>query len=157
MKYKVGQKLDITIEETMKKPIELLLIADPDINAINKYINESIIFVAKNYEKIIGVIAIKKNNSELYEIMNIAVDEEYRGKGIGKRLIDKALEEVKALEGKKVIIGTGNSSIVPLMLYQKSGFRIYDIKKNFFLENYQEEIWENGIRCIDMIMLEKNI
>lgn len=153
----IAEKMAVIIEETEKVPRELLLIADPSINAINKYIDESIIFIAKNYEEEIGVIAIKKNSEEIYEIMNIAVEEDYRGQGIGKQLICKAVEKVKSIGGRKVIIGTGNSSIVPLILYQKLGFRIYDIKKNFFLENYQDEIWENGIRCIDMIMLEKNI
>ena len=153
----IAEKPAIIIEETKEVPMKLLLMADPEINAVNKYINESLIFIAQNYEEVIGVIAIKKINEEIYEIMNLAVDNAYRSKGVGKKLINKAVETVKALGGRKIIIGTGNSSIIPLMIYQKAGFTIYEIKKNFFIDNYRDEIWENGIRCTDMIMLEKNI
>ena len=37
--------------------------------------------------------------------------------------------------------------------YQKAGFRITGVIPNFFKDNYDEEIIENGIPCRDMIRL----
>ena len=54
---------------------------------------------------------------------------------------------------KKIEIGTGNSSLGQLALYQKCGFRITGIDIDFFIRCYQEEIFENGIQCRDMIRL----
>lgn len=54
-------------------------------------------------------------------------------------------------------IGTGNSSIAPLILCQKCGFRITGIDRDFFIRHYSEEIFENGIQCKDMIRLSKDL
>lgn len=152
-------KVDIVIENINIKevPMDLLLIADPSIEAINKYIKKSKIIVAKVENLIVGAIAFVENEERLYEIMNLAVYEEYRRRGIAKKLIKKVEEYIRNLGGIKVVIGTGNSSIYQIEFYKKMGFAITDIKKNFFIENYEEEIYENNIQCRDMILLEKSL
>ena len=85
--------------------------------------------------------------------MNVAVAEDRQGKGLGKKLILHALEVAKSLGVKKVEIGTGNSSIGQLALYEKCGFQIIGIIENFFIDNYPEPIFENGIQCRDMVRL----
>lgn len=64
-----------------------------------------------------------------------------------------AIEQAKREGYQKIEIGTGNSSIHQLALYQKCGFRITGIDQDFFIRNYEEEIYENGIQCRDMIRL----
>lgn len=46
---------------------------------------------------------------------------------------------------------TGNSSMGQLVLYQKSGFRIVGVNVDYFVRNYKELIFENGIQYRDMI------
>lgn len=152
-----SDKLNIKIEHVKVKevPIDLLLVADPSIDAINKYINKSKVIVVKIENDIRGVIVFLEKENNVYEIMNLAVDEDYRRKGLAKKLIIKAEEYIKSVGGIRVLIGTGNSSINQINLYKKMGFTITEIKKNFFIENYKEEIYENNIQCRDMIMLEK--
>ncbi|MER2059906.1 MAG: GNAT family N-acetyltransferase, partial [Niallia sp.] len=94
---------------------------------------------------------------EAIELINLAVAEDYQGKGLGKKLVFHALEKATQLGYKVMEVGTGNSSIGQLALYQKCGFRINHIDKDFFLKNYEEEIYENGIRCVDMIRLSQDI
>ncbi|MGG7097733.1 GNAT family N-acetyltransferase [Clostridium sardiniense] len=152
-----SDKLNIKIEDAKAEevPVDLLLVADPSIDAINKYINKSKVIVAKIENYIVGVIAFLEKENSVYEIMNLAVDEDYRRRGFAKRLIIKAEEYIKRLGGIRILIGTGNSSINQIKLYKNMGFIITDIKKNFFIENYKEEIYENNIQCRDMIILEK--
>ena len=50
-------------------------------------------------------------------------------------------------------IGTGNSSLDQLALYQKLGFRITGIVADFF-DDYPEPFVENGIACRDMVRLQ---
>ena len=89
--------------------------------------------------------------------MNIAVVEERRGRGIGKLLIEEAIKISKKGKYKTIEVGTGNSSAGQLVLYQKCGFRITSIESDFFIIHYDEEIYENGIQCKDMIRLSQNL
>lgn len=115
------------------------------------YLEEGECYIAKENQIVIGVYVLVKKESSI-EVMNIAVEESYRGKGIGKRLVMDALDRAKDMDVKTVEIGTGNSSIGQLALYQKFGFRLTDIEFGYF-EAYDEEIVENGIVCRDMIKL----
>ena len=58
---------------------------------------------------------------------------------------------------RRLIVKTGNSSLGPLALYQRCGFRLTSVKQNHFLENYAEPLYENGIRCVDQILLEYSL
>ena len=79
-----------------------------------------------------------------------------------EKLINRYLKNSKVfvglLEGfKSICIGTSNASIGQLYLYQKQGFEIFKIEKKFFLKNYNQEIFENGIQCKHMLYLEKSL
>ena len=66
-------------------------------------------------------------------------------------------EKSKASGYKTIEVGTGNSSIGQLALYQKCGFRITSIDRDFFIRNYEDDIFENGIWCRDMIRLSQDL
>lgn len=142
------------LHENDKIPYNLLLLADESIEAINKYINQSDLYVLKRDDRIIALYALQKISSDTVEIKNIAVDESFQGQGIGQRLLGDAIHRAKGLGFKRIIIGTGNASIKQLYLYQKVGFEIFDIKHRFFLDNYPEPIFEYGIQLKHMVMLE---
>lgn len=91
------------------------------------------------------------------ELVNIAVDENQQSKGIGKQLVYHAIQNARLLGAKTIEVGTGNSSVGQLALYQKCGFRITGIDRDFFIRHYSEEIVENGIKVVDMIRLTLDI
>ncbi|MGB8002320.1 MAG: GNAT family N-acetyltransferase [Anaerobacillus sp.] len=144
------------VKETKRIPYHLLLDADPSLAHIEDYLKKGYCFVARENQEVIGVYVLLKKNNTTVEIMNIAVKESYRGKGIGKKLIRHALEKAVEFGGGNVEIGTGNSSLSQLALYQKCGFRITGIIEGFF-EDYPEPIIEDGIHCRDMIRLSYRI
>ncbi|MNE59655.1 putative N-acetyltransferase YvbK [compost metagenome] len=106
---------------------------------------------------IIGVYALLPLDNGVAEIKNIAVHNDCQGKGIGKLLLNNAIQVASEKQFETLIIGTANSSVGQLYLYQKCGFEIASIKKNFFLENYPDPIFENGIQCKHMIIPAKNL
>ncbi len=138
-------------------PYSLLLLAEETKEAIDKYINDSEIYVLENENDIIAVYVLKPINKNVYEIKYIAVDENFQGKGIGKFLLKDATKRAQKSGFKTIIIGTGDAAIKQLYLYQKEGYRIYDIHYNFFTDNYPEPIYENGILCKHMVMLKKEL
>lgn len=145
------------IYENKDIPFDLLELADPSRKQINKYLKLGPCYIAKVDSKMVGVLVLNQIDSTSIEIKNIAIHKSEQGKGFGKALL-KYSEKVSQEQGcKKLIIGTGNSSIYQLALYQKVGFEISRIEKDFFINNYNEPIFENGIQCKHMIILEKNL
>lgn len=138
-------------------PTELLLLADPSPKLVEDYVARGQCFVAEADQQVVGVYVLLPTRPETAELVNIAVDEEFQGQGIGKQLVNHAIQEAKRLGFKTLAIGTGNSSIGQLALYQKCGFRITGIDKDFFIRHYSEEIYENGMQVVDMIRLSQDL
>ncbi|QQG44855.1 MAG: GNAT family N-acetyltransferase [Candidatus Roizmanbacteria bacterium] len=138
-------------------PWELLLLADPSVKKIKEYLKNAISYVALIDDKIVGIYVLQNKNNGVVELKNIAVRKTYQNQGIGKKLVLDAIEKAKSFGAKEIEVGTGNSSISQLAFYQKCGFRITEIVKDFFIDNYPQKIFENRIQCTDMIMLSKDL
>jgi ribosomal protein S18 acetylase RimI-like enzyme len=87
------------------------------------------------------------------EIVNLAVREEYQGKGVGKKLIGHAVARARAMQARTLEIGTGSTGVGQLLLYQKCGFRITGVDRDFFVRHYPEPLYENGMQLRDMVRL----
>lgn len=138
-------------------PMDLLLLAEPSRKIIEAYLTRAECFVMENQNQLIGAYVLLPTRPETIELVNIAVQENFQNKGIGKQLIRHALERAKEQGFQTIEVGTGNSSMSQLAFYQKCGFRITGVDKDFFIEHYEEELMENGIPCRDMIRLSKSL
>ncbi len=139
-------------------PYHLLLIADPSRDMIDSYLSSSRVFIAETEGQIQGVMVIYNRTNLEVEIKNIAVEERLHGKGIGTFLIKNGIQLCRQEGVKKMYIGTANSSIGQLYLYQKLGFNIEEIRNNYFInQHYPEPIFENGIQAKHLIMLSRKL
>lgn len=141
----------LTKEET--PPWELLLLADPSRAVVEEYLKSGNVYVGEKSGEAIGEYVLKETKKVVVEIMNVAVHEDFQGKGYGKQLIAHAINEASKRGYAQVEIGTGNSSIHQLKLYQQCGFRMTGIDFDYFTRNYDEPIVEDGLLCRDMIRL----
>jgi ribosomal protein S18 acetylase RimI-like enzyme len=135
-------------------PWDLLLEADPSRERIAAYLDPEWTRVARDANAILGVYVLARREPTRFELMNIAVREDCRGTGLGRRLLGHAIGLAEAKGGRIVEVGTGNSSFDALAFYQRAGFRIVGVIRDFFVDNYGEPIVEDGIQCRDMIRLE---
>jgi GNAT superfamily N-acetyltransferase len=140
-----------------KIPYDLLYISDPSIESINEYIDRGDCYIAYKKSDIIDIYVLIKTRPLTLELVNISVEESYQGIGVGKQLLYSAIDVAKKSNAKVLEVGTGNSSISQLAFYQKCGFRIVSIDKDFFTKHYKEKIIENGIECMDMIRLSVDL
>jgi len=138
-------------------PFHLLLLADPSRKLVEEYIKTWDIRGAYLDKEIVGVYVLIKKGTNTLEIINIAVDEKFQGKGIWTMMIMNIIQQARSQWLEKLEIWTWNSSIAQLALYQKCWFKIKNIDKGFFLRHYDTPIIENGIPCTDMIHLEMEI
>lgn len=138
-------------------PMDLLLQADPSEEIILEYLQRGECFVLEDEDSIIGVYVLIPTRPETAELVNVSIQEEQQGKGLGKMLIQHSIATAKSKKYKTIEVGTGNSSISQIALYQKCGFRITHIDRDFFIRHYAEPIFENGIQCIDMVRLSQDL
>ncbi|SHE59615.1 Acetyltransferase (GNAT) family protein [Heyndrickxia coagulans DSM 1 = ATCC 7050] len=138
-------------------PMDLLLLADPSREMVMAYANRGECYVAEIEEKVIGVYILLPARPGIVELANVAVAKKHQGKGFGKRLVLDAIRRAGKRGFKTIEVGTGNSSISQLALYQKCGFRISGVDRGFFVRHYAETIYENGIRCRDMVRLSLDL
>ncbi|KMK77020.1 GNAT family N-acetyltransferase [Alkalihalobacillus pseudalcaliphilus] len=139
-------------------PYPLLLLADPSEEIVQNYLQRGTCYIGYNQkEKVMGVYVLLPTRPHTIEIVNLAVDKSIQGKGYGKQLLIHAIQIAKQQDYRTVEIGTANSSLSQLALYQKVGFRITSIDTNFFLKHYKQPIYENGIQAVDMLRLTKDL
>lgn len=150
------RKLELKVlEKGMSIPYDLLLLADPAQAVIDEYIGAGQTFLAYHSDERVGVVVLLPLGEGQVEIKNIAVQPNWQGKGIGRSLLQAVIQEVKKSGVEELWIGTGNSSIGQLYLYQSVGFELAEVKWNFFIDHYDEPIWEKGIQCRHMLMLRQ--
>lgn len=66
------------------------------------------------------------------DITNIAVCADYKGKGIGEKLLKVLLGQLHERNVTKVFLEVRESNIVARSLYSKTGFAEVGIRKNFY-------------------------
>lgn len=150
-------ELDLKEENSPEKFWDLLLLADPSKALVSEYLAEGRLYSASWDGVTVGVFVLVPVEETLWELKNIAVSPEWQGKGVGKALLAEAITAARSLGAEKLEVGTGNSSIGQLAYYQKAGFRLDRIAKNYFTLNYDEPIYENGIQCRDMVFFKMDL
>lgn len=152
------EKIEIRkIENKKEIPYDLLLLADPSMEVVEEYASRGEVYGGFVSNSIIGAYVLIKTRPSTLELVNISICDEYQGKGIGKLLIYDAIDKAKMQGVKTLEVGTGNSSITQLAFYQKCGFRITGVDRDFFKKHYEEKIIENGIECVDMIRMSMEL
>ncbi|ATZ68604.1 GNAT family N-acetyltransferase [Acinetobacter haemolyticus] len=151
--YPVQRRTWLELTELQQAQLEpLLFAADPDWAVISTYLLQADIFVMINeQDRIIAQLCLIQNADQA-EIKNLAVDPSQQGQGLAKTLILYVVGALQQSSIHTLWIKTGNSSLDQLALYQKCGFRMSHIERNVF-QNYPEPIFENGIRCLDQVVL----
>ena len=134
-------------------PWELLLDADPSRELVDAYLSAGECVGAFYDQRLVGEYVAAPHSADTLELMNIAVSPHARGGGVGKQLVAECLKRGRDQGFTTLEVGTGNSSIDQLAFYQKCGFRIVGVDRDFFVRNYPEPIVENGIPCRDMVRL----
>ena len=100
----------------------------------NYFLNKQFIYVAEDNQKIVGFITgeilSKKEwyTVQLGTINNLFVLEEYRGKGIGKKLMETMMDAFKEKGINNFELYALNNNENALKFYEKLGFRKYNVQ-----------------------------
>lgn len=93
--------------------------------------------VAESEGKIFGYGGLYPNG----DITNIAVMSDYRGSGIGGRILDELIEYAKKSGVDKIFLEVGVSNKPALRLYKRKGFKKIDLRKRYYENGDDAEIY----------------
>ena len=100
------------------------------------YENLQTFIVAELDNNIVGCCALEVIWADLAEIKSLAIDEAYKGKGIGRMLVDAAVEQAVKLGVPRVFALTLEPAF-----FEKSGFEIVE------KEALPMKVWSDCARC----------
>ena len=136
---------------------QLLLSADPSRDMVEAYLSEEYSRIAYHSTRPVAVYAMTRVNATCFEINNLAVLGSYQGIGLGRRMLGHALGLAESRGAREVLISTANSSLRNLRFYQQVGFRMIAVEPDYFPRHYSETIVEDGIPCLDRILMKMTL
>jgi ribosomal protein S18 acetylase RimI-like enzyme len=102
-------------------------------------------------EQLVGAVVMRWDE-DAGEIEYIAVDSACRGRGYGKAMVAQILMLARRRGVHTVLVGTANSSLENIAFYQKCGFRMDHVCRDYFAY-VQPPVIQNGIVMRDMLVL----
>lgn len=154
--YEMPRKPRMQVKKIENKEdyIDLLLEADPSRDMIYKYLNDSDVYALKKEDELISIAVILHIDRKTLELKNIVTTEKYRNKGYAKTLLKSLCGNYKQ-KYDRMLVGVAENNIP---FYVKQGFDKYEKTiKNFFIDNYKEEIKDGDLVCTDLIYYSKDL
>ncbi|HEX5733990.1 MAG TPA: GNAT family N-acetyltransferase [Blastocatellia bacterium] len=135
----------------------LLLLAEPSESALRWSLGNlsDTVYRAEQAGQLVGA-ATMRWGSEPCEIVELAVVEDRQGQGVGRQIVENLVVEARRRGKQKIVVGTGNSSIGNIVFYQKCGFRIDHVRRDYFWYHREREM-ENGIWTRDMLVFSYDL
>ena len=130
------------------------------LNITNSDIKKSIVtfVLIKNLciVDLCGACLVLPDRNDAAEILNLAVLPSKQGQGIGTTLLRWTLEQLSAQGIHRVELGTGSFG-PQLTFYQRLGFRVTQVQRDYFLTHYAEPLFEQGIQHKDRLWLSLDL
>ena len=142
------------IKENKKDFLDLLLLADEQESMIDRYLERGEMFALYD-DDLKSICVVTNEDHGVYELKNLATDQKYQRRGYGRELVDYIC---KYYGGgcETMLVGTGDTPAI-ITFYERCGFVLSHRIKNFFIDNYDHPIYENGIQLIDMVYMKKDL
>lgn len=139
--------------------VPLLLLADePD--PLRTYLNDGDLYVLQDTTGTpLGVTLVLPWHGEetTAELKAVAVDASTHNRGLGQRMLRGVIDELRSRGTTRVVVGTSNAGIGQIAFYQKAGFRILCIERDYFTieKGYDPDERENGLPHRDMVWFDQ--
>jgi aminoglycoside 6'-N-acetyltransferase I len=139
---------EFTIEQVpdlTAPPMNLLLLADPNSDSVQAYIDFCLVLQLLHKGQPIGVLAMSPETKEKAEIRNIGLLPAYRGKGLATLLMKEAFQRAVRLGYTSMQICISNAQIRPFKIFQQYGFELTDVRWQYYTQHSTEQAMQDGI------------
>jgi ribosomal protein S18 acetylase RimI-like enzyme len=137
--------------------LPLLLLADESLEQVRTYMHSGELYAFVGHDEVpVGIVLTVPAEQNSVELKAVAVDPTQQNRGIGRRMLAAVIEELRRRGVRRAIVGTANAGIGQLAYYQKAGFRLLRIERDFFspARGYPAVMQDNGIRLRDMVWMD---
>ncbi|RWX72983.1 MAG: ribosomal protein S18-alanine N-acetyltransferase [Candidatus Methanosuratincola verstraetei] len=113
----------------------------PDFFMEHHWENPKIFLVAQVGDKVVGynmcriefgISNIKRDFAKKGHVISIAVLEDYRGMGIGQRLMEEGMKNVRESGASEIYLEVRQSNLPAIQLYRKLGFRAVRVLEGYY-------------------------
>lgn len=108
------------------EPKEEPILADPQARIVDP---GGRIFFATAGERCVGCCALVRLKDKEFEIAKMAVEPSYQGAGIGRRLLQAAIEEARNAGARRLYLETNHVLTPAIRLYESVGFKHIDVNR----------------------------
>lgn len=143
------------IENNKKSYLDLLLLGDEQESMIDRYLSRGEMFALFDNDILKTVCVVTNEGNGICELKNIATYPQFQGQGCTKKLIKFIFEYYKN-NYNTILVRTGETPST-INFYKNCGFIESHRIQNFFIDNYNHLIFENGEQLIDMIYFSKEL
>jgi len=88
------------------------------------------------YKGSIAGYLITHDSVDVYEVIKVGVDDGYRGKGLGRRLIEKSFESIET----DLMLEVRESNKSAIRLYEKLGFRKIGLRRGYYRDTGEDAL-----------------
>lgn len=136
----------------------LFELAEDSAAELDSYIDSGRVLVAVSDGEIIGHLQLTATGDPRQaEIKNMAVREERQGQGVGRLLIQAAIDLAAAESVTTILVATAAADIGNLRFYQRQGFRMRSVERDAFTSatGYPPGLLIDGIELRDRVWLDR--
>ena len=90
------------------------------------------------------------------EIVELAVAPERQGRGLGRVFLDWIVGESRRRGRRAVEVGTANASLGNIAFYQRCGFRMHHVRRDYFSYMRAPRV-EHGIEVRDLLVFRREV
>jgi ribosomal protein S18 acetylase RimI-like enzyme len=93
------------------------------------------------------------------ELRAVAVAESVQGQGLGSAVVHAVCTRLRERGVRRVVVGTATSGVRQLAFYQRLGFRLTHVERDYFTseQGYPADLEENGIPTRDMAWMDREL
>ena len=100
-----------------------------DLDAIGEAYggNREVFYCLEDHGDVVGTVAVKNDDENVALLRRLFIDEKYRGRGLGRKLVEKALEFCRQQKYKKVCFRCAENMKAAMALCKSFGFTEDDV------------------------------
>jgi ribosomal protein S18 acetylase RimI-like enzyme len=138
--------------------LPLLLDADEDEGRIRAALLDPACTAFASWldDQLVGAAVVRWEERDPSEILYIEVAADWRGHGYGTQFVRALQDELPRRGGRSLLVGTANAALENIAFYQKCGFRMYEIRQDYFAY-IQPPVMEHAIQLRDMLVLRYDL
>ncbi len=136
---------------------ELFELAEDSTAQLDGYIARGRVLVARDETgAIVGHAQLLPDGPGAVELKSIAVRESSQGRGIGRRLVERAVSVSRAEGAASLTVTTATADVENMRFYQRCGFRPASIERDAFTpaHGYSPGLAVDGVPVRDAIRFE---